>query len=449
MEGASVVTPAMGGSPSSDPRALAPHPGWSLAHKIAFRFWFLYVGLYLLVTQVLATIFLPGIDVPDPGSLGPARAVVEWTARHVLGVSAPLVVTGSGSGDKIFDWTQVVCMLVLAGVGSALWSVLDRRRPSYVTADRWLRLAVRIALGSTLILYGMDKVVPLQMPYPDLRRLIEPYGNLSPMGVLWASIGASPAYEIFTGCAETLGGILVLLPRTALLGALVCLADVTEVFVLNMTYDVPVKLFSLHLVLFCLYLVAPEWPRLRDFFLRERAVGPSAQAPLFRSALANRVASWAIVLYVGYLLAMNVRSARAGWTEFGGGAPRPAYYGIWDVEAIVVDGTPSPALVTDPERWRRLVFSFPGAATAQRMDESFVQLKAELGAQDRRLALTKREDAKWTAAFLVDRPSRDRLVLDGDLDHHRARLELRRVDETKMLLPGRGFHWVQEYPFNR
>jgi hypothetical protein len=40
-------------------------------------------------------------------------------------------------------------------------------------------------------------------------------------------------------------------------------------------------------------------------------------------------------------------------------------------------------------------------------------------------------------------------VLEGDLDHHRARLELRRVDETKMLLPGRGFHWVQEYPFNR
>jgi len=449
MEGASVVTSATDGSPGPDPRGLVPHPHWSLARRIAFRFGSLYVGLYILVTQVLGTIFIPGIDVPDPGTHGPARAVVEWTAKRVIGVSAPLVVTGSGSGDKVFDWTQAFCMLVLAGLGAALWSVLDRRRRSYATADRWLRLAVRIAVGSTLILYGLDKVVPLQMPYPNLSRLLEPYGNFSPMGVLWASIGASPAYEIFTGCAETLGGILVLLPRTALLGALVCLADAIEVFVLNMTYDVPVKLFSLHLVVFCLYLIAPEWPRLRDFFLSDRAVEPSARAPLFRSPRANRVASWVLVLYSGYLLVMNVRSARAAWAEFGGGAPRPAYYGIWDVETVVVDGTSSPALPENPERWRRLVFSFPGAATAQRMDESFIQFKAELGVQDRRLGLTKRDDAKWSAAFLVDRPARDRLVLEGDMDHRRARLELRRVDETKMLLPARGFHWVQEYPFNR
>ena len=449
MEGASVVTSATDGSPGPDPRGLVPHPHWSLARRIAFRFGSLYVGLYILVTQVLGTIFIPGIDVPDPGTLGPSRAVVEWTARHVFGVSSELVVTGSGSGDKTFDWIQAFCVLVLAGVGALLWSALDRRRPDYERAEGWLRLAVRIALGSTLILYGMDKIVPLQMPFPALTRLIEPYGNLSPMGVLWASIGASPAYEIFTGCAETLGGILVLLPRTAMLGALVCLADTTEVFVLNMTYDVPVKLFAFHLVVFSLYLLAPEWPRLRDFFLRERAVGPPARPPLFRSARANRAASWALVLYVVYLLAMNVRSARAAWTEFGGGAPRPAYYGIWDVESAVVDGKASPALIGDPDRWRRLVFAFPGAATAQRMDDSFVQLKAELGAHDRRLALTKRDDEKWTAAFLVERPSIDRLVLEGDIDHRRARLELRRVDESKFLLVTRGFHWVQEQPFNR
>jgi uncharacterized membrane protein YphA (DoxX/SURF4 family) len=449
MEGASVGLPEVAGFLDADPRALVSHPRWSLFRRAAFRFWFLYVGLYVVVTQILATILIPGIDVPDPGSLGPARALVEWTARHVFGVSSPLVVTGSGSGDKTFDWIQVFCALVLAGLGALLWSLLDRRRPNYERAERWLRLGVRIALGSTLILYGMDKIVPLQMPFPSLARLIEPYGNLSPMGVLWASIGASPAYEIFTGCAETLGGILVLLPRTAVLGALVCLADVVEVFILNMTYDVPVKLFAFHLVLFSLYLLAPEWPRLRDFFLRDRAVGPSPRVPLFRSARANRAASSALVLYVGYLLAMNVRSARAGWTEFGGGAARPAYYGIWDVESAVVDGKASPARIGDEDRWRRLVFSVPGAATAQRMDDSFVQLKAELGAHDRRLALTKRDDEKWTAAFLVDRPSRDRLVLEGDIDHHRARLELRRVDETKMLLPSRGFHWVQEFPFNR
>jgi hypothetical protein len=30
-----------------------------------------------------------------------------------------------------------------------------------------------------------------------------------------------------------------------------------------------------------------------------------------------------------------------------------------------------------------------------------------------------------------------------------VRMELRRLDETKFLFASRGFHWIQEYPFNR
>ena len=42
-----------------------------------------------------------------------------------------------------------------------------------------------------MVSYGMVKAIPLQMPSPSLTRLLEPYGNFSPMGVLWASVGAS------------------------------------------------------------------------------------------------------------------------------------------------------------------------------------------------------------------------------------------------------------------
>src|SRR5262249_59191874 len=102
---------------------------------------------------------------------------------------------------------------------------------------------------TTMFSYGFIKMIPLEMLFPQLSRLIEPFGNFSPMGVLWASVGASPGYEICSGCVETLGGILLFIPRTATLGALICLANMTQVFVLNMTYDVPVKLFSFQLIL--------------------------------------------------------------------------------------------------------------------------------------------------------------------------------------------------------
>ncbi len=108
----------------------------------------------------------------------------------------------------------------------------------------------------------MAKVFPLQMPAPQLTRLLEPFGNFSPMGVLWYSIGSSFAYERFVGAVELSAGLLLFIPQTHLLGALLALTASVEIFVLNMTYDVPVKLFSFHLVLMSSVLIAPHAPRL-------------------------------------------------------------------------------------------------------------------------------------------------------------------------------------------
>ena len=132
------------------------------------------------------------------------------------------------------------------------------------------------------------------------------------MGVLWASIGASPAYEIFAGCAEMLGGILLILPRTTMLGALICLADMTQVFMLNMTYDVPVKLFSFHLILLSLFLLAPDIKRLLDLFFFNRPVQPSTQFPLFATPRANRMAVVAQIVFGVLLMGMN---AYGSWTS--------------------------------------------------------------------------------------------------------------------------------------
>ncbi len=94
------------------------------------------------------------------------------------------------------------------------------------------------------------------------------------MGVLWTSVGASPAYEIFTGGAELFAGFLLIFPRTATLGALIAMADMMQVFVLNMTYDVPVKLLSFHLIVMSLLFLAPNILQLFNFFFQERTSGP-------------------------------------------------------------------------------------------------------------------------------------------------------------------------------
>jgi uncharacterized membrane protein YphA (DoxX/SURF4 family) len=427
-----------------------PVPDWGRTKLVAFRFCCVYFSLYVLVTQMLTSlIFFPWIDWSDLGSLPPIRTMISWAARHVFHHQSALVVTGSGSGDKTFDWVEAFCLLVIAAIATAIWSVVDRKCRSYVTAHKWFRVFVRFALGSTLLTYGFDKAIPLQMQYPYLSRLIEPFGNFSPMGVLWASIGSSPGYEIFAGCAEILGGLLVLIPRTAMLGALVCLADVIQVFVLNMTYDVPVKLFSFHLVLLTLFLLAPEATRLANFFFRDQPGGPSTQPALFRTRRASRNAVLAQIALISYLVAMNIYGSTQAWKQYGGGAPKSILYGIWDVDEFTMDGQARAPLLTDGSRWRRIVFQSPDSVTFQRMDDTLIGYGAFVYKKDQSFALALRDTKELKADFAFQLPTQGRLVLDGAMDGHKIHMQLQLVDHDKFLLVSRGFHWIQEYPFNR
>jgi uncharacterized membrane protein YphA (DoxX/SURF4 family) len=429
------------------------HPqvvGWSLATRLAFRFTFIYFGLYCLCTQIITSLVpLPNVDIPDPSAFWPVRPLVEWTALHIFHVTTKLVYTGSGSGDKTFDWVLVFCLLVFSALATLVWSILDRKRLDYATLQKWFRVAIRICLAGQLIGYGLAKAVPLQMPFPYLTQLLQHYGAQSPMGVLWSSIGSAPAYEIFAGCAELLGGVLLIFPRTTTLGALVSLTDMIQVFMLNMTYDVPVKLLSFHLILMSLLLLAPEFQRLLRFFLMNQPVGPSKEPVLFTSARANRIALAVQIIIGVWLLGMNVYGSRQGWYLYGGGRPKSALYGIWDVEQELVDGQVRPPLMGDSIRWRRVIFDFPQYVSFQKIDESYDSHGATVNAQDKTLALTKSDDKNWKATFKYDRPAPDQLILDGPMDGHQFHIQLKLYDRNKFLLVSRGFHWIQEYPFNR
>jgi len=114
--------------------------------------------------------------------------------------------------------------------------------------------------------YGMTKLIPTQFP-SVAQHSGHTRGKPVLQGMLWTSVGAATGYEIFTGCAELLAGVLLIVPRTALLGAIICLADMTQVFLLNMSYDIGVKMISFHLILVTCFFLAPDARRLADLFL--------------------------------------------------------------------------------------------------------------------------------------------------------------------------------------
>jgi hypothetical protein len=268
------------------------------------------------------------------------------------------------------------------------------------------------------------------------------------MGVLWYSIGASRPYEIFAGCAELAGGILLFIPQTAMLGALICLADSIQIFTLNMTYDVPVKLFSFHLIVLSMFLLAPDARRLLNVLLLNRTAEPSTMIPLGRTIRARRIMFAAQVLFGVYLVAMNLNSALDSWTRYGGGAPKSPLYGIWNIERMAIDGQTRSPLTTDYDRFRRVIFDRPTQAAFQRMNDTFVLYGAKIDTSAKTVTLT-RSNPTIPFRFSYEQPSPDVLVLKGSIDGHTMQMEARLFDRSNFLLVTRGFHWVQEYPFNR
>ena len=318
--------------------------------------------------------------------------MISWTGAHIFHVNASLSFGGgSGSYDDRFGWVTAFCLLMIATVATVVWSLLDRSRENYAGLHKWFRLFVRFVLAGQMIIYGMSKVIPVQMPYPSLTRLLQPFGTFSPYGVLMNSVGAAPAYEIFTGCAMFAGGLLLIIPRTATLGALISLADTIQVFMLAMTYDVPAKLLAFHLILLSCFLLAPEVPRLIRLAL-------FTQEQLFRAVRTNRIALTAQIILGLWLVGVAGHYAWGAWNTRGGGRPLPPLYGIWEVKQMSIDEQLRPPLLTDSARWRRAIFDYPGRMAFQRTDNTFATYGTSVNLPEKTLALTKSDDKNWMRA---------------------------------------------------
>lgn len=430
-----------------------PAPRWRLASRVAFRFCATYFTLYIVSTQMLGSLF----SLPALSRLPPLNTLTTWVATNLLGFSAPLVIL-SGSGDKPFDWALSATLLAIAALVTLVWSLLDRSRPNYERLHAWFHLFLRLAVGATMISYGIAKAIPLQMPFPGLTRLLEPYGQFSLMGVLWAQVGASPVFERFTGVVELTAGILLVIPGVTLLGAVVSLVASTFIFVLNMTYDVPVKLFSLHLVVMSLVLLAPDRIRLLNVFVFNRANDVRAQAPLVRRQILARglvVLQFALAAWLVYT---NFTDSLEASTRFGSAAPKPPLYGIWDITSMTIDGEVRSPLITDYDRWRRAVVPAANALSFQRMDDTLLPYRAVYDAGAKTLALSKAPPVgvpptagkvPEVGRLTVEQTSPERVTLDGTIEGRQVRLELQRVDHTSFRLLQSRFRWVQDYPFNR
>jgi hypothetical protein len=421
---------------------------WGFARRILFRFLFAYLFLYNPVA-LLNTLPEPqklfGSEVDPYTEL--CQPMVKWVGRELFGVE--ITILPNGSGDTTFNYVQVFCFAVLAAVVALLWTLFDGKRGNYSRLHGWLWAYMRFTLAANMLIYGAFKVIKSQFPDPSLDRLTQPFGDASPMGLLWTFMGASESYTIFTGFSEMLGGLLLTARRTTLLGALVCVGVLANIVMLNFSYDVPVKLLSAHLLLMAAYVAAPDLRRLANLFVLNRVAAAAPERRLVtwnwlhRGVLGLRAAL--VIGFTGYTLWYSYET----YTRYGPARPRPPLYGIWNVAEFTLDGELRPPLVSDQVRWRRVTFDFPGVVSLQLMNDTRQRYRVDLQEERKTMTLLQRDPKSPKAILTFSESATDLLVLQGTYDGHSVRAKLKRSDDKAFPLTSRGFHWINEYPFNR
>ena len=146
------------------------------------------------------------------------------------------------AGGDYLSYVLGTAILGLLSIAVAIvWSLVDRR-PSHPRLFAVTFTATRLVLAALMLSYGWVKILPVQFrPGAEARLVMQPVAQLSPMALLWTFMAASRLFTVFAGLVEFAGGVFLLSRRTVTLGALLSTAAMTNVLVLNVAYDVGVK----------------------------------------------------------------------------------------------------------------------------------------------------------------------------------------------------------------
>jgi hypothetical protein len=433
-----------------------------LVQRFAFRFSFAYWLLYSLPKPLLSLI--PSYYAFRLNRFYDSQVdkVVSWTAAHGLGITQ-MYDGPSGSGDKTSDFVRLLVCFVLASAIAVVWSAVDWRKTDHPWLKDLLRSYLRYVLAFTMLGYGLAKVGSEvnQFAEPPIERLMSTYGDSSPMGLVWTFMGASRAYTRFAGLGEIVGGLLLIWRRTTIVGAAVTFGVMMNVMMLNFCYDVPVKQYSFHLVVMALYLLLADAPRLANLLIWNRPVDKASLLPPYTGLktiwVQRALKAYIIVMGVAWPLgSMIYRETK----QVDNKLAQPAFFGTYEVDEFVVDGEPVPPMLSDNTRWRYLSISRSrfgqwGARiptdyfSVRMMNRSQRGSPLVVSHDGKALMLESAAMAGLPSKFTVDLLDDRQLALSGVANGKKMEIKLHKLNREDFVLVNRGFHWVNEIPFNR
>lgn len=424
-------------------------PNWQ---KIIFRFFFVYLVLYIAPWTWIE--FIPGGDYITKYYY----QLMDWfvhtandTVFHVRKELVPL----NGSGDTSYGWAQLWLQLSLSVIAALVWSLFFNNRKNYNRLAYWFRIIVRYFVIINCFGYGIIKLFCLQMTFPSLSQLVTPLGDYLPMRLSWMFMGYSTHYQFFSGLMEVIAGIFLLFRRTSSFGTLMATGVFINVMMLNLSYDIPVKLFSMHLTLMCLVLLAFETKRMLAFFIQNREAAPGNIYSVYFEKKWMRITK--LILKLAFIVMVTILPFWDNYQAYQDLHSKkeipPVKEGFYNVDLFVQKGDTIPLSNSDSLRWKDIIFERGGSGSVNSQDTLFRQ-RYRRGYFSYKTDTTKQmisfSKSSFTSGPQVIGELRYRIpdsvtmVLEGKLKGDSVYILLKR-DGRHFQLAERQFHWLSEY----
>jgi uncharacterized membrane protein YphA (DoxX/SURF4 family) len=440
---------------ASQPEPSQPAVRWNLALRIAFRFFFCYLAPFSFGGIFLFAYFMHFMTngwVWNLDPIDPWRATLPWICVHIFRVHRTLAIFPDA--DFFSSYLQHLFELIVAVAATVVWSILDRRRPNYRTLYAWFTLFLRFSLALVLFSYGFDKVFPIQFGPVSASRLSPPIGNLDMFNMLWIFMASSKPYTIFSGAMEVLAGFLLFTPRLETLGALLAVPVLANVFILNLDYNVPVKIISSHLLLVALFLAAPAILRILQLFVLRQPVQPVEPRPLSSRRSVDRAVR-ATVMVLGVLLGATACSAghqkyRSEQADMAAAKKSPTY-GLWIVDSFSVPTSGSLftsklqqeyKLSPGSDHWLSLSLESPNRMIIELPNHFQDGVDLALNAHTGVTAVSDTADSAWKAQLTFQPYGGNRLKVEGTVNGVPISSTWHRKDLSEFRLTQEKFTWI-------
>lgn len=125
-------------------------------------------------------------------------------------------------------------------------------------------------LGLGMVPYGLTKLLRTQFVVLPFQQWSEPLKDISGTTLTWAFLGYSKWFTVLLGVLELLPAILLLFRKTRLLGAILLLPVVLNVFLINIALDLwkETQIISGMLLILNLGILLLNFPVLKEFFVK-------------------------------------------------------------------------------------------------------------------------------------------------------------------------------------